>query len=59
TKRPRLDQDAAPAGQSVVTHNAPNPWKPIAIVLALMLAAVLIYTALVVAGVMELGMSLL
>ncbi|MGB3022490.1 MAG: hypothetical protein WBE08_08545 [Methyloceanibacter sp.] len=42
-----------------MTHNAPNPWKPIAIVLALMLAAVLIYTALVVAGVMELGMSLL
>jgi hypothetical protein len=40
-------------------HKSPNPWKPIAIILALMLAAVLIYTALVVTGVMKLGLSLL
>jgi hypothetical protein len=41
-----------------VTEKSPNPWKPIAIVLALLLAALLIYTALVVAGVMKLGLSL-
>ena len=35
------------------------PWKPIAIVLALILGAVLICTALIVTGVMELGLSLL
>ena len=34
-------------------------WKAITIVLALMLVAVLIYTALVVTGAMELGLSLL
>jgi hypothetical protein len=33
--------------------------KPIAIILAVMLAAVLIYSALVVTGVMKLGLSLL
>jgi hypothetical protein len=36
-----------------------TPWKPIAIVLALILAVVLICTALIVAGVMDLGFSLL
>jgi hypothetical protein len=36
-----------------------TPWKPIAIVLALVLAVVLICTALIVAGVMDLGFSLL
>jgi hypothetical protein len=40
-------------------QRSPTPWKAIAIVLALMLAAVLIYTALVVTGVMKLGLSLL
>jgi hypothetical protein len=34
-------------------------WKAVAIILALMLAAVLIYTAIVVSGVMKLGLSLL
>jgi len=34
-------------------------WKAITIVLALMLVAVLIYTALVVTGAMDLGLSLL
>lgn len=34
-------------------------WKLIAIILALLLAAVLIYTALVVAGLMKLGLSLI
>jgi len=36
-----------------------NPWKPIAIVLALLLAAVLICAGLVAADVMKLGFSLL
>ena len=44
---------------SVVTQNNANPWKPIAIVLALLLAAALIALALVAAGVMQLGFSLL
>jgi hypothetical protein len=35
-----------------------TPWKPIAIVLAIALAVVLICAALVVAGVMDLGFSL-
>jgi hypothetical protein len=35
-----------------------TPWKPIALVLALVLVAVLIGAALVVAGVMDLGFSL-
>ncbi len=36
-----------------------NPWKPVAIVLALLLAVVLIAAALVAADVMKLGFSLL
>jgi hypothetical protein len=36
-----------------------TPWKPIAIVLALVLIVVLICTTLIVAGVMDLGFSLL
>jgi len=36
-----------------------DPWKPIAIVLALFLVAVLIATALVLTDVMKLGFSLL
>lgn len=36
-----------------------NPWKAIVFVLALILGAVLIYTALVVTGLMKLGLSLL
>lgn len=36
-----------------------NPWKPIALVLALLLAAVLIAAALVAADVMTLGLDLL
>jgi hypothetical protein len=35
------------------------PWKPVAIVLALVLVAVLICMALIVTGVMKLGFSLL
>ena len=40
-------------------QKAENPWKAIAIVLALLLGAVLIYTALVVTGLIKLGLSLL
>jgi hypothetical protein len=36
-----------------------TPWKPIAIILAVMLVTVLIYTALVVTGIMDLALSLL
>ena len=36
-----------------------TPWKPIAIVLAIVLVVILICAALVVAGVMDLGFSLL
>ena len=36
-----------------------NPWKPIAIALGLVLAAVLIAAALVVSDVVQLGFSLL
>jgi hypothetical protein len=42
-----------------VTQKSDTPWKPIAIVLALILGAVLIYAALVVTGLMKLGLSLL
>jgi hypothetical protein len=42
-----------------VTQNNANPWKAVAIVLALLLAAALIALALVAAGVMQLGFSLL
>jgi hypothetical protein len=44
---------------SVVTQKLRNPWKPIAIALALLLAAILIATALVATDVMKLGFSLL
>jgi hypothetical protein len=40
-------------------QKAENAWKAIAIVLALILGAVLVYTALVVTGLMKLGLSLL
>ena len=43
----------------VVTQKSATPWKSIAIVLALILGAVLICTALVVTRVMMLGLSLL
>jgi hypothetical protein len=36
-----------------------TPWKPIAIALAIVLVVVLILTALVVAGVMDFGWSLM
>jgi hypothetical protein len=36
-----------------------TPWKPIAIALAVVLILVLIFTAFVVAGVMDLGWSLM
>jgi hypothetical protein len=41
-----------------VTKKPLTPWKPIAIILALMLVALLIFVALVVTGVMKLGLSL-
>lgn len=36
-----------------------TPWKTVAIVLTVMLGIVLVFTALVVTGVMQLGLSLL
>ncbi|MGC1180155.1 MAG: hypothetical protein ACLQF1_21935 [Methyloceanibacter sp.] len=42
-----------------MTDKVRNPWKPTAIVLALMLAAALIALVLVVTGVMKLGLSVL
>jgi hypothetical protein len=42
-----------------VSQNLRNPWKPLAIALALLLAAALLALALVAAGVMQLGFSLL
>jgi hypothetical protein len=42
-----------------VTPKPSNPWKPVAIALALLLAAVLIATALVATDVMTLGFDLL
>jgi hypothetical protein len=42
-----------------MTPKRRNPWKPIAIALALLLAAVLLCAALVAADVMKLGFSLL
>ena len=44
---------------TVVTQKAGNPWKPLAIVLALLLLVVLIAAALVATDVMKLGFSLL
>jgi len=54
-----VEEDAAATWQSVVTREPGAPWMAIAIVLALVLVAILIYTALVVAGVMKLGLSLI
>jgi hypothetical protein len=42
-----------------VTQQPRNPWKPIAIVLGLLLAMAAIALALVAVGVMQLGFSLL
>jgi hypothetical protein len=42
-----------------VTEQPRNPWKPIAIVLGLLLVAAVIAIALVAAGAMQLGFSLL
>lgn len=44
---------------ALVSQNLRNPWKPLAIALALLLAVTLIALALVAAGVMQLGFSLL
>ena len=44
---------------TVVTQKGGNPWKPLAIVLALLLLVVLIAAALVATDVMKLGFSLL
>jgi hypothetical protein len=43
----------------VVSDKPRNPWKPIAIVLALLLVVVLIAAALVATDIMKLGFSLL
>lgn len=51
---PDLSQTA-----SVVNQKLRDPWKPIAIALALLLAAVLVAIALVATDVMKLGFSLL
>lgn len=53
-----MEADAA-AIRPVMTPEPGNPWKMVAIVLAVALIAVLIYAALVVAGVMKLGLSLI
>ena len=42
-----------------MTQKLRNPWKPLAIALGLVLAAVLIAAALVVSDVVQLGFSLL
>lgn len=42
-----------------MTEKPSNPWKPIAIVLALLLIVVLIAAALVATDIMKLGFSLL
>jgi hypothetical protein len=44
---------------TVVTQRSGNPWKPLAIVLALLLLIVLVAAALVATDVMKLGFSLL
>jgi hypothetical protein len=54
-----VEEDAATIGYSIVTQRSATAWKAITIVLALILAVVLIYTAAVVTGVMKLRMSLL
>ena len=43
----------------IVTQQPRNPWKSVAIVLALLLGAVLVAAALVATDVMKLGFSLL
>jgi hypothetical protein len=51
---------ADPGAKSLVMpDNTKNPWKAIAIVLALVLGVVLICATLVLTGVMKLGLSLL
>jgi hypothetical protein len=42
-----------------VTQKPSNPWKRIAMILALLLAAVVIALAFIASGVMQLGLSLL
>jgi hypothetical protein len=44
---------------TVMSHRPGNPWKSIAIVLALILVVVLIAAALVATDIMKLGLSLL
>ncbi|HEV3242722.1 MAG TPA: hypothetical protein VGY14_05725 [Methyloceanibacter sp.] len=51
--------DAAATGQPVMTQNPSTPWQAIAIVLAVLLVAALIGLALILSGVMKLGLSLL
>ena len=45
--------------QKVSRSSQDTPWKPIAIALAIVLVVVLIFAAFVVAGVMDLGWSLM
>jgi len=54
-----MEEGAATFGESPMTQQSDIPWKAIAILLAFILGAVLIFTALVVSGVMKLGLSLL
>ena len=54
-----MEEDSATPGKSVMTEQPNRLWKGIAIALALILGVVLICTALIVTGVMKLGLSLL
>ena len=54
-----MEEDAAKTGQSFMTPKSDVAWKAIAILLALILSAVLVFAALIVTGVMKLGLSLL
>lgn len=54
-----MEKDAATTRQSFMTAKSAMPWKAIAILLALILGAVLVFSALIVTGVMKFGFSLL
>jgi hypothetical protein len=54
-----MEKDAAAIGPYLMTEKSDTLWKGIAIVLAIFLGVALICMALIMTGVMKLGLSLL
>jgi hypothetical protein len=54
-----MEENTTPTGQHLMTVESDRRSKAIALILAIILGVVLIGTAVIVAGVMKLGLSLL